>query len=168
VSPPNFARGEPFEIALIAEHPEAVPVIEAGYKAEWDFWYGSGGMANARSDLLERSQTHGLPLGLVALRAGGFVGAIALAANAIPSRPDLSPCLIGLWVAPAHRNCGIGTALLAASVVKAGEMGFAHAYSSTASVHGLFQRAAWREIDRTFYKGNALAIFAADCAASPL
>ena len=47
MSPPNLTRAEPFEIALIAGYPEAVPVIEAGYKAEWDFWYGSGGMGNA-------------------------------------------------------------------------------------------------------------------------
>ena len=47
MSPPNLTRAEPFEIALIAGYPEAVPVIEAGYKAEWDFWCGSGGMAKA-------------------------------------------------------------------------------------------------------------------------
>ncbi len=168
MSSPNLTRTEPFEIALIAEYPEAVRVIAAGYKAEWDFWYGSGRRGDARSDLLERSQTYTLPLGLVATRASGFVGAIALAANAIASHPELSPCLIGLWVAPAHRKCGIGTALLAASFVKAGEMGFAHAYSSTATAPGLFQRAGWREIERTLFKGDELWIYATDCGRSPL
>lgn len=167
MSPPHLARSVPFEIALIAAHPEAVPVIEAGYEAEWDFWYGPGGTGNARADLLERSQTRSLPLGLVALRAGDFVGAIALAANAIPSHPALSPCLIGLWVAPAHRRCGIGTALLAASIMKAGKMGFASAYSSTATAPWLFQGAGWREIEKTLYKGCELWIYATDCSPSP-
>jgi len=157
----------PFEIALLADHPEAIPIIEAGYKAEWDFWYGPRGQGDARTDLWKRSNVGTLPLGLVAKRAGAFVGAIALQAHAIPTRPNLNPCLGGLWVAQAHRNCGIGSALLAASVAKAAEMGFARVYSATANARGLFQHAGWNEIEKTMHEGGTLWIYAIDCAQRP-
>lgn len=167
MSPKNPTPSEPFAVTLLAEHPEALPVIEAGYKAEWDSWYGAGGKGNARTDLLRRSNRRSLPLGLLAMRASEFVGAIALEANAIHSCPNLTPCLVGLWVAPAHRYLGIGTALLNASVAKAGEMGFARAYGATTSARNLFQRAGWGEIEQTMHEGSALWIYAIDCAKPP-
>jgi len=157
-NPPN-----PYEIVLLADYPEALSVITAGYEAEWEFWYGSGGKGNAKSDLLERSQRRALPLSLVAKRGGCFVGAIAIAANAISLRPELTPCVIGLWVAPAHRECGIGTALLNAAIVKAAELGFGIVYSATTTEQSLFMRAGWKKIDKKMLRGEAFSIFAAEC-----
>ena len=112
---------------------------------------------------MERPQSDALPLGLVAKRAGGFVGAIAIAANAITPRQELSPCLIGLWVAPAHRRKGIGPALLRNAIVKAAELGFDIVYNATTKVPGLFVHAGWEKIDRLNFKGDAFLIFAAKC-----
>lgn len=163
MSSPNPIRSESFEIGLLADYPEAVRVIAAGYEGEWDFWYGSGGRGSARSDLLERSQTDRLPLGLIARRASEPIGAIALAANAITPRPELSPCLIGLWDAPAHRRKGIGTALLRTAIVKAAELDFDIVYSATTTEPDFIMRAGWKKIDKLIFKGDAFWIFAARC-----
>ena len=107
---------------------------------------------------MERTQACSLPLGLVAKRRGDFVGAIAIAANAILVRPELSSCLVGLLVAPANHKCGIGTALLRAAIVKVGELGFERVYSSMAIVPDIFTRSGWTEIKKKFLVGAELLI----------
>lgn len=162
MSPLGSNPADACEIVLLADYPEAVPVIAAGYEAEWDFWYGSGGKGNARSDLLERSQRRDLPLCLVAKRAGCFVGAIAIAANAITPRPNLTPCLIGLWAAPAHRRKGIGSTLLNVAIAKARELGFESVFSTTTVVPELFARTSWTLIEKIPFKGEEHWLYAID------
>ena len=162
MSPLRSNLADPYEIVLLADYPEAVPVIAAGYEAQWDFWYGSGGKGNAKSDLLERSQKCALPLCLVAKRAEWFIGAIAIAANAITPRPNLNPCLVGLWVAPAHRKCGIGTALLNAAITKTAELGFERVYSTTTVIPALFARTGWTLIGKIPFKGEEHWLYAFD------
>lgn len=159
MSPNKPIYPEGLEIALLADHPEAIPAIATGYEAEWDFWYGLGGKGCARSDLLERAQSDHLPLGLIALISGKPIGATALAANAISLHPEMTPCLIGLWVEPSYRHCGVGTALLSASNAMAAQLGFDHVYATTTTAPGLFVHAGWKEIERTLFKEEELWIY---------
>ena len=152
-----------YEIALLADRPEAIPTIAAGYEAEWDFWYGSGGKGNAKTDLVARSNAQAMPIGFVALEDGIAVGAVALVANAIAPRPELSPCLVGLWVAPEHRRRGVATALLAASVAKAAALKYRVAYVATTNAQALFERTGWTEIERTKFRGEEFWIYAIAC-----
>jgi GNAT superfamily N-acetyltransferase len=151
-----------FEVALLADHTDAIPAIAAGYEAEWDFWYGPGGKADARSDLEERARRDGMPLGLVALRRGVAVGAGALADKAISFRLELHPVLIGLWVAPPHRGRGIGLAILDYARIQAARLGFAQLYATTTNVPEFFRRAAWRHVETGQHNGEKVDLFAAD------
>jgi len=152
-----------FEIALLADHPETVSQIAAGYEAEWPSWYGPGGKGNARADLLARSNTKAMPIGFVALADGGAVGALTLSANAIPPRPELTPCLVGLWVAAEYRRRGIASALLRAALAMAASLKFKVAYLATTNAQHVFDRTGWTEIERTKFRGEEFWIYATTC-----
>jgi GNAT superfamily N-acetyltransferase len=146
-------------IALLAGHPELLAGLAASYEREWPHWYGL--RAEAASDLKERSRRSGLPICLIAMEEEQAVGALALAENAISTHPDLSPCVIGLWLEAARRRRGIGAQLLKAASAHARDAGFDGLYSATSVACGLFVREGWSKIDTgTTYGGEQVSIFA--------
>ncbi len=147
-------------VALLADHADMLDVLVAGFEVEWPSWYRSGN-ADARSDLRSRMQRDALPLALVAIRGDSSVGTVSLAANAIGPRPSLTPCLIGLWVAPSHRRTGIGGTLLRAATAEAARLGSKQLYAMTTNVPRLFHREGWRERGEADWKGEKSWIFAA-------
>jgi GNAT superfamily N-acetyltransferase len=153
------------ELALLADHIDAIPVLAAGYEAEWGFWYGPAGRADATTDLVARAQREGMPLGLVALDRDIAIGAAALAENAIAFRPELSPVLIGLWVSPSHRGRGVATAILACARSHARRLGFAQLYATTTNVPEFFRRAGWSHLQKGLHNGEAVDLFVVDSAA---
>jgi GNAT superfamily N-acetyltransferase len=132
-------------IGLLADHPHVLLPLAAAFAREWPEWYGVHGDASA--DLLERARRTGLPVGLVALEAGRIIGSLTIAEKSVPSHPQLSPWLIGFWVEPSRRNCGIGAQLLAASCRHAYEQGIDPLYAASAAASRLFAREGWSVID---------------------
>ena len=132
-------------VALLADHPELLADLAASYQREWPHWYGV--RADAASDLKERARRSGLPICLIAVEESQPIGALALAEHAISAHPDLTPCVIGFWVEPARRNCGIGALLLKGAGDHARSVGFPEIYTCTNSASRLFVREGWSKID---------------------
>lgn len=144
-------------IALLADHPELLADLAASYEREWPQWYGVHG--DATTDLRERCRHTGLPICLIALDEGKVIGALALAANAISVRPELTPCVIGFWVEAVRRNRGIGSLLLKAACEHARASSVARLYTCTETVPRLFVREGWVEIDAAMHEGKLQHIF---------
>jgi len=139
-------------LALLADHPELLADLAASYQREWPYWYGVHG--DATTDLKQRSRHTGLPICLIAVVEGRAIGALALAANAISVRPELTPCIIGFWVEPARRNRGVGAQLLKAACGHARASGVTCLYTSTETAPRLFLREGWRKIDSVSRNGH--------------
>ncbi len=146
-------------VALLADHPGLLADLAASYEREWPHWYGIHG--DATSDLKERSRRSGLPICLIAMEQEQVVGALALAEHAISTHPNLTPCVIGLWVDAARRRRGIGAHLLKAASAHAREAGFEGLYSATSVACRLFLRGGWSKIDTGMTHGREqVSIFA--------
>jgi len=147
-------------VALLADHPELLAGLARSYEREWPHWYGVH--ADAASDLKERSRRSGLPICLIAAEEEQAVGALALADRAISTHPDLTPCVIGLWVEPSRRNQGMAARLLKAAAAHARDAGFDKLYSATSVAGRLFIREGWSKIDTGMtHGGEQVYIFAA-------
>jgi GNAT superfamily N-acetyltransferase len=87
----------------------------------------------------------GLEQCFVALQDGAPVGTASLAAEDADSRPDLSPWLASVFVAPAARGRGYGRLLVTAVECAARSSGFGTLWLFTDGAAGLYAALGWRD-----------------------
>jgi N-acetylglutamate synthase-like GNAT family acetyltransferase len=74
------------------------------------------------------------------------------------SRPQFTPWLAGVFVAPAHRRCGIGRALAEHGVGEAARLGFTTVYLFTPSAEDFFSHLGWSIVEHTRYRDTDVTI----------
>lgn len=131
------------DIRLLADAPEALPVLQTWFESEWRDWYGPAGPANAASDLRRACNRGVLPIALVAFIDGEACGTAALKAQSVASHAHLSPWVAGLLVGRRFRRRGIGGRLLDEVESLAASLGFEHLYCATATARSLLERRGW-------------------------
>ncbi|MFA7431508.1 MAG: GNAT family N-acetyltransferase [Rhodospirillaceae bacterium] len=128
---------------MLAHHPHLVPICARWEHEEWgrpleqtvpDF-------AAARAD--------GLPLTVVALdRAGEAVGMVSLWVSDCPLRPDITPWMASLYVAPAARGRGLGSALFSRAEALARRLGLTCLHLMTQHSEAHYAALGWTTFDR--------------------
>lgn len=118
-------------IELLADHPEAIPVLREWFVREWPAYYGPGGPGNAEQDLRTSSGRDALPIALVALLEGEVCGTAALKTHSVTTHAHLTPWLAALLVIPRFRRRGIGERLIGAIESLARERGCRRLYVGT-------------------------------------
>ena len=97
-----------WRIVRLADRPAACDPLVRLMQTMWPDYYGKGGPGDAGADLMDRSRHSGLPYGIAACASdGGAIRTAALEKHSYGSKPDESPWLIGLLVAPEWRGQGI-------------------------------------------------------------
>jgi len=91
----------------------------------------------------------GLPLCLVALEGEQCVGTVSIFTDDLHSRQDLTPWLAALYVDAAHRNRGIGGALIERLLEVARGLGVRRLYLHTETASAYYRRKGWRFLFRT-------------------
>jgi N-acetylglutamate synthase-like GNAT family acetyltransferase len=74
------------------------------------------------------------------------------------TRPDYTPWLAGVFVAPAHRRRGIGRALAEHVIGEAARLGFPTVYLFTPSAEDFFSRLGWSIVEHTRYRSADVTI----------
>lgn len=138
---------EDIKIEFLEDNQYLFPAIEEWYENEWKEYYGPGGKGDAVSDITSFCNKDKLPICLVALKHGLFVGSVALREKSA-SHHHLSPWLTSLLVTPMERRKGIGTKLIEAAEILSSDLGFSKIYSRSATAIELFKKNHWVSIDR--------------------
>ncbi len=146
-------------ICLLADRPDLIEALAAGYEAWSPAWYGSNGAGDARADLEARARRRGTPIGLVAVDNDAAVGAVALAGESMSRGAEFGAWLVGLWVTPAHRRRGLGLALIRAAVREADALGIAELRAGTVAAAGLFERAGWSRLEPILHEGRITQVY---------
>lgn len=146
-------------IGYLADHPDALPVLERLFQTEWPDYYGETGPGDAHLDLVAYSNRDRLPIGVIAFSGSEPCGVAALKADSISTHAHLTPWLSGGMVAPQFRRKGIG-ALLASAVEKvACDLGFTTIYSGTSTANNLLLREGWRLLETVQYHDEPVSIY---------
>jgi len=143
-------------ICLLADRPELIGELAAGYEAWSPGWYGPGGRGDARADLIARSQRGRIPIGLVAVDGEQAAGAVALAGESMSLQAEFGAWLVGLWVAPERRRQGLGVGLVRAAVREGRGLGISELRAGTAAATGVFERAGWRRLEPILHDGETV------------
>lgn len=154
---------EQVKLELLADHPEALPVLKELFESEWETYYGANGPGDAVADLIESSNRSELPIGLVAIVDSKICGTAALKMSSVTTYPDYFPWLAGLLVDPDYRRQGIGGQLIAAIEDLAKQQGFNEIYVGTGEKSGVSDAALskrkWYQIDKGDYFVSEVKIF---------
>jgi len=96
----------------IADHLDLVDLIARWHFAEWGHLDPSSTLEAWTEGLRQRTHRDEIPTTYVALEADELLGSVTLVEHDMLTRPELSPWVAGVYVAPAHRHRGIGSALV--------------------------------------------------------
>ncbi|WP_180138936.1 GNAT family N-acetyltransferase [Desulfoluna butyratoxydans] len=138
---------EDIKIEFIEDNRHLFSIIEESYKKEWKEYYRPGGQGDALSDIYSFCNKDKLPICLVALKHGKFLGSVALRQKS-GSHYQLSPWVTSLYVIAEERQKGIGTKLIDAIENLSVDLGFSKIYSRSATATAFFIQNDWVPIDQ--------------------
>jgi GNAT superfamily N-acetyltransferase len=132
----------------------------------WEEWGRKKGRPFERTLGMVSSRTapRGLEQCFVLLDGEAPAGTASLAAEDADSRPDLSPWLASVFVAPEARGRGYGRVLVTAVESAAREAGFATLWLFTDSAAALYAGLGWRDAGTVLDQGRSYALMRRDLA----
>jgi GNAT superfamily N-acetyltransferase len=149
-------------IEYLADHPEFVPVLANWHHQEWAY-LRPGDTLEARTERLRGECGHEeIPTVFIALANGALLGSAMLLHHDMDTRMDLTPWLAGVFVAPDHRQRGIGSALVKRVVECAKSLGVKRLYLYTPSAERLYSQLGWSFLERTNYQGADVVVMSCD------
>ena len=146
------------DIQLLADRPEFIPQLAEWHFREWAYLRPGDSVANRVRLLRERSGRTELPITFIASSGAELLGSAMLIHGDMDSHPQLTPWLAGVFVALAHRRCGIGSALAEYVVREAGARGYSTVYLFPPSAQDFFSRLGWSIVEHTRYRESDVTI----------
>ncbi|CUS37008.1 putative Acetyltransferase, N-acetylglutamate synthase [Candidatus Nitrospira nitrosa] len=146
------------DIRYLVDCKDAISLIARWLFDEWGRFLPGSSFEGGVARLHERLHCDQLPLTLVAMEAGAAIGTVSLIPCDMETRPDLSPSLASLYVAPDHRRCGIGSALIEAAVREAKRVGIDSLFLFTDSSQALYAKHGWQTVESCLYRNRAVVI----------
>jgi GNAT superfamily N-acetyltransferase len=145
-------------VELLGDHRELVSLVSRWHWDEWGAAYEDASLDEWTRQLGFKTNTDRMPCSWVAFVVGVPVGSVTLELDGVEPRPALTPDLGGLFVLPAYRNRGIGSALVAACEAGARTYGVRDLYLHTERAEALYARLGWATIERVTFLGQPAAI----------
>jgi predicted N-acetyltransferase YhbS len=153
-----YSRGSLMKIEYLADHPEFLPTLAQWQHDEWGH-LRPGDSAEARSARLQRHcQRDGIPLTVVAHENGELFGSASFARNDMETRPELTPWLSGVFVAPEHRRKGVGAELVRRVMAEAAAQKVPMLYLYTVHSETFYANLGWSLQERTAYRHQNVVI----------
>jgi GNAT superfamily N-acetyltransferase len=145
----QFAR---VTIEYLADHREFIPIVAGWHHAEWGH-LRPGETVEDRTARVERECGHcQIPTTFIAAAGPQPLGSASLIEHDIATRPELSPWLSGVFVAPEHRRRGVGAALVERVVHEARALAIPRLYLYTRGSGTLYLKLGWSVVEHTFYR----------------
>ena len=133
--------------AYLSEHPQLAPRLAAAHHAEWGGLLPGWSLDAALAELQSHRLRLAIPTTWLALAdpAGAeLIGSVSLLPEDDPRLPSYTPWLASLYVVPAWRGRGYGSALVRQLLSGAARLGVPQVYLFTAGQQDFYQRLGWR------------------------
>ena len=139
------------KIEYLADHPEFLPTLAHWQHEEWGHLRPGDSVEGRLARLQSYSQRHGIPLTVVAHENRELLGSASLVRNDMATRPELTPWLAGVFVAPEHRRRGVGAELVRRVIAEAAEQKVPILYLYTVHSETFYANLGWSLQERTAY-----------------
>lgn len=143
-------------IEYLADHSSVVPTLAEWQHRKWNHFRPGETIADRAERLRQSARRDGCPLTFVAFGDGALLGSASLVPCDMQIRPDLTPWLADLYVAPAHRHHGAGAALVRRIVQEAVRLSVQTLYLFTTSKENerFYTTLGWSVRERLDYLGK--------------
>jgi GNAT superfamily N-acetyltransferase len=88
----------------------------------------------------------------------GLLGSAAIVAHDLDTRPDLTPWLASVYVAPEHRKKGVATKLVKHVMDKAEQAGIKTLYLFTPDQEPFYKKLGWHTLSKDSYHGHEVTV----------
>jgi len=150
------------KIDYLADHPEFVPILATWHRREWGHLRPGETVEMRAAKLRAWSGRGQVPSVMVACDGETLLGSAMLIANDMDTRPQWSPWLAGVVVAPERRRHGIGASLVERIITEARMLGFPTLYLYTLSTEQYYTRLGWHFVEHATYLGAEVTVMAFD------
>lgn len=147
------------KVKHLAEHPDAIPTLAAWVHGQWAHWMPPDTTLETLSRAFEKRTVPGqIPETFIAVEDSKPLGTASLVAHDLAERRDLSPWLAAVYVAPAFRNRGIGSALVRAVMDEALALGVDELYLFTPDKVSFYSRLGWKVLEHREHHGTDVTV----------
>jgi GNAT superfamily N-acetyltransferase len=133
-----------WRIECLADHPHLVETLAAWHHAQWNYLNPQRTLSERVAKLQTHLQRGSIPTTFVALDGDAPLGSASLVVCDLSKRPELTPWLAGVFVAPRYRNRGIGDALVARVEEEARSLGVRKLFLFTPDRAAFYARRGWK------------------------
>ncbi|MBN1217813.1 MAG: GNAT family N-acetyltransferase [Anaerolineae bacterium] len=145
-------------IEHLAEHTMGIPLLAAWAQQQWGHLLPEITFAIMVSNFKKRSFCHQIPETFVAVADKQLVGMASIDPHDMVTRPNLSPWLAAVYVAPEFRLKGIGSRLVRAVMQEAAVLELDRIYLFTPNKINFYNRLGWQFFEHTAYRGEEVVI----------
>jgi GNAT superfamily N-acetyltransferase len=149
-------------IEYLAENAALIPTLARWHYEEWSYLNPGSSIEHYIARLQSHLGRRRIPTTFVALSGGILMGSASLVAHDMETRVDLSPWLASVYVSPAYRSRGVGSALVHRIIKEAQALDVETLYLFTPDRKGFYVRLGWSAVERTEYRGYQVVIMAID------
>ncbi len=146
------------ELHYLADRPEHIPQLAAWHFAQW----GELNPANDFATRIARLQTHlqrrAVPTTFLACEDDELLGSASLVVSDLDIRPELTPWLASVFVAPIARNHGVGTLLVQRVMSEAHAIGVPRLHLFTLDQERFYAAMGWRLSERILWRKYEIAV----------
>lgn len=145
-------------LAYLADHPEFITTLARWHHAQWHYLDRDSSVEARIANFQAHLGRGQVPATFVALEGSTLLGSASLIAHDMDTRPDLTPWLACVYVAPAHRRRGIGTALVQRVAQEAKALGVETLYLFTPDKRAFYEHRGWAVLEQTRYRGYNVSV----------
>jgi predicted N-acetyltransferase YhbS len=155
------------KIGYLADHREHIPRLAEWLHAEWGYLHENDSVERRAARLESRATRGGVPVTFVAVDGESLLGSASLVEDDLETRPELTPWLASVFVAPEHRGQGVASALVRRVVEEARDSAVSRLYLWTTDQERLYARLGWQPVERMRFQDENIVVMTIDPRAQP-
>jgi N-acetylglutamate synthase-like GNAT family acetyltransferase len=142
-----------FNIIDLKTEPHHIPVLADWHHHEWSS-LNPGQTVDQRIESMQSYLSDDLVPSTFIAKGTHLMGSAAIIENDMDTRPELTPWLASVFVAPEFRNRGVGSRLVEHVIEEARKTGIKELYLFTPDCVSFYERLGWRVLSNEEYRGH--------------